>query len=167
MTNVISRFKTTQPSGNMASGVAQTGPARTLHFARNGAVILGSLFLALLGICLLDAMDVFSGISAIYAAPLAQASDDKVISVIEAGAAYTVTSVADSGSGTLRQAINAANANPNLDTIVFNIPGPGPHTITPATRLPTITSPVIIDGYTQRGAISNTLTNGDNAVLMI
>ena len=36
---------------------------------------------------------------------------------------YTVTSTADSGAGTLRQAILDANANPGADTIAFNITG--------------------------------------------
>jgi predicted outer membrane repeat protein len=42
--------------------------------------------------------------------------------------AYTVTSVADSGPGTLRQAILDANANAGADTIDFALGG-GPHTI--------------------------------------
>ena len=66
-----------------------------------------------------------------------------------AAATYTVTTVADSGAGTLRQAILNANANPGLDTIVFNISGTGPFTITPASAFPTITDPVVIDGTTQ------------------
>ena len=46
---------------------------------------------------------------------------------------YTVTSNADSGAGTLRQAILDANASGGADTIGFNIVGSGVHTITPAT----------------------------------
>src|SRR5205807_1996407 len=53
------------------------------------------------------------------------------------------------------------------DTINFNIPGAGVHTISPASALPTITDPVTIDGYTQPGASMNTLANSDNAVLLI
>jgi len=37
----------------------------------------------------------------------------------------------------------------------------------PTSALPTITDPVTIDGYTQPGANANTLTDGDNAVLLI
>ena len=44
---------------------------------------------------------------------------------------YTVTSTADSGAGTLRQAITDANANPGEDTIAFAIVGSGVHTIQP------------------------------------
>ncbi len=91
-----------------------------------------------------------------------------------AGQTFTVNSSADPGNGicdaaecTLREAITAANAAAGSDTIVFNIPNAGPHTITPLTALPAITSPVVIDGYTQPGAMANTLTDGDNAVLMI
>ena len=66
--------------------------------------------------------------------------------------------VCDDGGGrcTLRAAIMEANARSGADTIAFNIPGPGPHTIRPNSALPTITDPVIIDGYTQPGASANT-----------
>lgn len=65
---------------------------------------------------------------------------------------YTVINTNDSGAGSLRQAILAANANSGLDTITFNIPGAGPHTITLTDDLPEITSPVVVDGLTQPGA---------------
>ncbi len=52
----------------------------------------------------------------------------------------------------LREAINAANTLPGSQTITFNIPSPGPHTITPNSALPAITDPVTIDGSTQPGA---------------
>ena len=91
-------------------------------------------------------------------------------------ATFTVNSTADPGDGvcdasecTLREAIGAANANAGTDTITFNIPGDGAHTIRPASALPTITDPVIIDGYTQPGASPNTNGPGlgSNAVLKI
>jgi hypothetical protein len=80
---------------------------------------------------------------------------------------FTVTNTDDSGAGSLRQAILDANANMGADTIVFDIPGPGVHTITPASALPIITDAVTIDGYTQPGASPNTLAVGDDAVLLI
>jgi len=80
---------------------------------------------------------------------------------------FTVINTNDSGAGSLRQAILSANGNAGLDTINFNIPGAGVHTITLLSDLPTITSPVIIDGYTQSGATANTLAVGDNAALRI
>ena len=54
--------------------------------------------------------------------------------------------------GSLRQAILDANGDPGRDTIAFNIPGAGVHTITPATALPAITDDASIDGYTPAGA---------------
>ena len=66
-----------------------------------------------------------------------------------------------------RQAIVDSNATPGPNTIDFNIPGPGVQTISPASPLPPITVPVVINGYTQPGASPNTLANGDNAVLLI
>jgi len=82
-------------------------------------------------------------------------------------ATFTVTTTADSGSGSLRQALLDANGNAGADTIAFNIAGAGVHTITPLTALPDITSPVTIDGYTQPGASANTLAVGTDAVLRI
>ena len=87
-------------------------------------------------------------------------------------ATFLVTSTADSGAGSLRQAIFDANSASNIggpDTIAFNIPGSGVHTIQPLSQLPTITDPAIIDGYTQPGASVNTNGPGlgDNAVLQI
>lgn len=79
----------------------------------------------------------------------------------------TVSNTLDAGPGSFRQAILDANARAGSDTISFNIPGSGVHTITPTTELPAITSPLIIDGYTQPGSSANTLAGGDNAVLLV
>ena len=84
-------------------------------------------------------------------------------------AGLLVTNTNDSGSGSLRQAILNADASSITlpKTIGFNIPGGGVQTIAPVSALPTITTPVIVDGYTQPGASANTLSAGDNAVLQI
>lgn len=73
---------------------------------------------------------------------------------------FTVTNTNDSGAGSLRQAILDANAAAGIHVITFNIPGTGPHVITPATALPslgntTITDPqsIAIDGCSQPGSI--------------
>ena len=66
-------------------------------------------------------------------------------------ASFTVTNTNDSGARSLRQAIIDANANAGTDTIDFNIPGVGSHTIQPLSALPSITDPVTIDGKTQPG----------------
>lgn len=82
----------------------------------------------------------------------------------------TVTNTNDSGTGSLRQAILDSNTSAGvLDTIIFSIPGAGLHTIAPGSALPSITDPVIIDGYTQPGSSPNTNGSGvgDNAVLLI
>jgi hypothetical protein len=63
-----------------------------------------------------------------------------------AAQAQTVTSTANAGPGTLRAAINQANANANLSVIDFNLPGAGVNTITPANNLPVLVFPVEIDG---------------------
>src|SRR4051794_17433452 len=72
-------------------------------------------------------------------------------------ATITVNSSADKGSGTLRDAINAANGTPAVaDTIKFKIPGSGVRTISLASPLPSITSQLTINGYTQNGAAAAT-----------
>lgn len=61
-----------------------------------------------------------------------------------------VTNVDDSGTGSLRDAINTSNSSAGvLKTINFNIPGTGPFTIKPQSPLPELTSAVTIDGYSQ------------------
>lgn len=86
---------------------------------------------------------------------------------LAAAATFTVVNTNDNGSGSLRQAIADANANPGADSIHFNIPGTGPHSIQLATTLPGINSPVTIDGYTQPGAAVNTDPLGSNAQIRI
>ncbi len=61
-----------------------------------------------------------------------------------------MTTDADSGAGSLRQAIVNANAHPGADRIVFNLPS-GQNTINLQSALPTITGAVTIDGTTQPG----------------
>ncbi len=84
-------------------------------------------------------------------------------------ATFTVTTTSDAGAGSLRQAIMDANASPGADTIVFNIPGGGVHTIVLTTWLPKATDVLSVDGYTQPGSSPNTLplALGTNAVLNI
>src|SRR5688572_12038474 len=71
---------------------------------------------------------------------------------------FIVSNTSDSGAGSLRQAILDANATGDFDQITFAILGGGTQTIQPASALPDITDPVLIDGYTQPGASANTLT---------
>ncbi len=82
-------------------------------------------------------------------------------------ATFTVINTNDSGAGSLRQAILDANANVNTDAINFNIVGDCPHFIAPTTNLPTISNPVVIDGFSQSGSSPNTLSDGDNAARCI
>jgi uncharacterized repeat protein (TIGR01451 family) len=74
-----------------------------------------------------------------------------------------VTNTNDSGAGSLRQALLDANTNANVDVVAFNIPGGGVPVIAPgstrAGALPVITSPVVLDGFTQPGGLGM-VTNG-------
>ncbi len=77
----------------------------------------------------------------------------------------SVTSLNDSGPGSLRQAILDSNASPGYtNTIDFSgISG----TITLQSNLPAITDTVIIDGYTAPGSSPNTQLIGSDAVLTV
>jgi parallel beta-helix repeat protein len=103
--------------------------------------------------------------------------------------AYVVTTTADTGPGSLRDAITQVNAdtshalyaspsNSAVDEIDFAITSTsdtgggfnaanGVATIAPLPALPVFSNAVIIDGYSQAGASPNTLTAGDNAVLKV
>src|SRR5881296_3484584 len=73
-----------------------------------------------------------------------------VLSSVGARAAtYLVTSTANSGAGSLRQAILDANGSAGPDIINFRIAGAAPYVITPTTPLPSITGAVVIDGTSQ------------------
>jgi uncharacterized repeat protein (TIGR01451 family) len=68
-------------------------------------------------------------------------------------ATFTVTTTADSGAGSLRQAITDANTAGTGNTIAFAIPGSGPFTISPASALPLISQDnTTIDACTQPGS---------------
>lgn len=73
-------------------------------------------------------------------------------------ATLVVVNANDTGAGSLRQAILDSNISVGVgDTITFNIPGAGPHTIVLASALPNITDPVSIDGLSQPGYVATPL----------
>ncbi|HYP01141.1 MAG TPA: LamG-like jellyroll fold domain-containing protein, partial [Pyrinomonadaceae bacterium] len=115
----------------------------------------------------IDEVDVFTrALSATEVKNIYDAnSEGKCLS--SAAQEITVSNTNDSGPGSLRQSILDANASPGTQTIDFNIPGTGVHTINLASPLPDITDPLIIDGYTQPGASVNTSVTTDNAALRI
>jgi len=69
------------------------------------------------------------------------------------------------GECSLRAALQQANASVGANTISFNIPGPGPFTIQPATVLPTISEAVTIDGTTQPGFSGTPIIELDGTLL--
>ncbi len=66
-------------------------------------------------------------------------------------AIFTVTNNNDSGAGSLRLAIIAANNSPGADNIIFDIGAGGVQTIALQTPLPPIVSPITLDATTQPG----------------
>jgi hypothetical protein len=69
-------------------------------------------------------------------------------------ATFAVINTNDDGDGSLRWAMQQANAAPGPDRITFNIPGEGVHKIQPLTQLPDISTPIAIDARTQPGYFS-------------
>ena len=82
---------------------------------------------------------------------------------------YTVVNTNDTGAGSLRAAIIAANANGIPDTIVFNITGTGVQTIRPLSQLPQLTDPagVFIDGFTQGGGAASPGANPPSTATLL
>ena len=76
---------------------------------------------------------------------------------------FVVTNVNNHGAGSLREAINNANATPGTDTITFNIPGTGVKTITLLNALPEIIERVTIDATTQPGYAGTPLIEIDGS----
>lgn len=83
------------------------------------------------------------------------------------GAVFVVTSNADSGPGTLRDALTqaAANGSATQDIIQFNLPNAGPTdvTITLLSALPSVSSNIVIDGTTEPG---NKLGRSDAKIIL-
>ncbi len=75
-----------------------------------------------------------------------------------------VTNTNDSGPGSLRQAINIANSKPGQDRISFDIEGDGEHKINLMSPLPDITDSIIIDGFSQKGSMPNSLISENNGI---
>lgn len=79
-----------------------------------------------------------------------------------------VTNTNDSGAGSLRNAVIFANTKANADTISFNIPGAGPHTIALFSALPDLTANgMVIDGSTQSGTQCRDLWLGNGHDLRV
>ncbi len=102
-----------------------------------------------------------------------QSSPFATSATVTAGAGvFTVTSTAADGAGSFSQAIRNADASADPSPmIVFNIPGAGPHYISPpANGFPlVIKDNLTIDGYSQPGSSPNTapITQSNNAVIKI
>lgn len=86
-----------------------------------------------------------------------------------APATFTVVNTNNSGAGSLRQAIFDSNirVSSSNNRIQFNIPTGGVQTIAPVPALPVISEAVVIDGYSQPSATSNTLADAFNGNLLI
>jgi parallel beta-helix repeat protein len=136
-------------SGDGTGSLSYSGPLRALNAALQGLALTpvpGSSGATTLS---LDAESV--GARSTQAQVVILYTRDVVIDV--------VTTTADSGPGSLRQAIVDANAftgaanaiDFDIATIDFAIPGSGVQTIAPLSPLPAISSLVLIDGESQPG----------------
>lgn len=91
------------------------------------------------------------------------------VSAVDIGALesqkYLVTNTANSGAGSLRQAL-LDNDGFGGGLIAFNIPGGGVQTIAPSTSF-SLFKTANLDAYTQPGGSRNTLAVGNNAALTV
>jgi predicted outer membrane repeat protein len=78
---------------------------------------------------------------------------------------FNVTTPADSGPGSLRQAILDANAGPGPAFIGFPAFTEGPETLSPTSPLPAVTQRVAIDGTTQSSSSLNQPPGGTTAFM--
>jgi parallel beta-helix repeat protein len=94
--------------------------------------------------------------------PSALAAAVSLLAASLTAATYTVTNTADSGPGSLRQAITDSNGVPG-STVDFNIPGPGVKSIRPVTALPVVLT--LVDGTTQPGYAGSPLIEIDGSLM--
>jgi hypothetical protein len=131
---------------------AIVGPARgAVRVAADGAAVAGVAMR-------LDA-DAFSDLVV-----LEPGATVPTVLVTQGAPAATVTNANDDGPGSLRQAIFAASARGG-GTVVFDIPGDGPHTIAVRTALPAILDPITIDATTQPGYDGRPVVEIDNSAV--
>ncbi len=100
------------------------------------------------------------------------ATGDAIDSTIGDGLCRTGNMVGDAPECTLRAAIGEANASTTLDLIDFSIPTSDPghsasplvYTLTPASQLPFVVQPVVIDATTQPGHVDRPVIQLDGRV---
>jgi hypothetical protein len=79
---------------------------------------------------------------------------------------FVVTSTADTGEGSLRQAILNANSVAGTGVIEFQIPGAGPHTIALLSALPDIEAAITIDATGKNIELDGTAATNANGLVI-
>lgn len=120
----------------------------------------------------IDQTSVNAGITIASVAWVALPSNSEIIGIrnvrVSVSNPLVVTNTNDSGAGSLRAAIQFANAQSGASTISFAIPGAGPHTITLSSILPNLTANgLTIDGTTQSGTQCRDLWAGNGHDLRV
>ncbi len=96
--------------------------------------------------CLLRAVGLACLLFVLFAFPTPVAADTFVVNTAD----DLDDGSCDTSHCSLREALNAANANPGADSIAFDIPGPGPHEIELCQMLPALTdSGTTVDGTSE------------------
>lgn len=178
-TNVVATV-TLPAGGTIASGRASTGNASCS--VTNDALVCTAASLG---------QGQFISIEFEFFAPARMTGEDVVIDVVVTSSEqdaepednhqavsvtlvrqFVVTTVADEGSGSLRQALHDVNAlcpPPKPCAILFHLPPPLPRngwfTIQPRTPLPEVTASLTIDGHTQTLYTGNTNLDGPEVEL--
>ncbi len=104
--------------------------------------------------------------TATRSATISSSEFSNAVELLKGGEALVVSNSNDTGSGSFRNALVLANGDADVDTIVFEVPGDGLF-LAPGLAYPSISKPLIIDGYTQSGAHPNTLAEGSDAEIRV
>jgi hypothetical protein len=147
------------------SCVGPLGPRAAEHIAVTSSVTTGADGNLVTALSVTPAIAIGRAVTATATGPEGTSEISACVSVINGTPlSFAVLNTNDSGPGSLRQAILDANAHPGLDNISFAIEGAVPFTIAPASALPTVSGPVIIDGTTQPGYVDRPVIELDGAL---
>ena len=125
-------------SGNGTGSVSYSGPLNALDAALTGLCYTAPLESDVLTVLSVNAQS--SGSATLQ------------VNVVLSDGVFVVNTTADSGPGSLRQAIlDSDTVTGGGNTIDFTIPGQGVHSIALDSPLPAVTSTVVIDGTSQPG----------------
>ena len=146
-------------SGGLVARDGCSGHANATWDVPDSALVAGENVLAVRGrdfggVSFLDVtvVDVELGGVPVQSDQLVNATGDRSDMLLDGACDTGQTTPAGVPECTLRAAMEEANASADASDVRFAIPGAGPHTIDISGSLPTVHTPVVIDGTTQAGS---------------